>query len=192
VTWSADPTLVDVLLMRRGAVAPPPPPLQPKAWSAYANYPRQSSLVPSLREHLYARLPEHMIPSAFVMLDALPLTPNGKVDRRALPSPEPRRPQTEAGYIAPRTEAERKIDAVWREVRGVDQVGAHDNFFDLGGYSLLMVRLHGRIREVLGTDLSIIDLLKYPTVGALASFLCRGESVEEAPSRSRASVDANA
>jgi amino acid adenylation domain-containing protein len=192
VNWSVDPTYVDALFIQRGAVPPPEAPFQPKAWSAYANNPRQSSLVPSLRQYLREHLPEHMIPSAFVVLDALPLTPNGKVDRRALPSPEPRRAQTEGRFIAPRTAAERKIAAVWREVLGVDQVGMHDNFFDLGGHSLLMIRLHGRIREVLGADLSIIDLLKYPTVGALASFLCPDESVEEAPSRSRASVDANA
>ena len=90
-----------------------------------------------LRRFLQAKLPDYMVPSAFVLLDALPLTPNGKVDRRALPAPEGLRPELEAAYVAPRTEVEHSIAAVWQEVLGIDQVGIHDNFFNLGGHSLI-------------------------------------------------------
>jgi len=114
-------------------------------------------------------LPEYMVPSAFVSLDALPLTPNGKLDRKALPAPE------YAGdaerYVAPRTEAERKVAAAWAEVLGVENVGAHDRFFDLGGHSLLLVRVQALLREAFGQPVPITHLFRYLTVSALAAAL---------------------
>jgi amino acid adenylation domain-containing protein len=121
-----------------------------------------------LRAHLRERLPEHMVPAAFVRLDALPLTPNGKLDRKALPPPGEEHP---AALSSPRTEAERAIAAVWKDVLGLDSVGVADNFFDLGGHSLLLVQAHARLREIFRQDFSVIDLFKYPTVGSLAGFL---------------------
>jgi acyl carrier protein len=127
--------------------------------------------MPVLRDYLRERLPEFMVPSAFVMLDAVPLTPNGKVDRKNLPSPVARPVALGGGFVAPRSDIERQIARVWQEVLGVDTVGANDNFFDLGGHSLLMVRVHGRLFEIFKGDLSVVDLLRYPTVASLAAFV---------------------
>ena len=146
--------------------------------SQLTNDPQRSEgahrLVSALREYLRERLPDYMVPSAIVLLDALPLTPNGKVDRRNLPSPEGRRVELECGFVAPRTQLEQQIARVWQEVLGVETVGVHDNFFDLGGHSLSMVRVHGRLCEALKADLSVTDLFRYPTVSSLATFLSPG------------------
>ncbi|HEU0078641.1 MAG TPA: beta-ketoacyl synthase N-terminal-like domain-containing protein, partial [Longimicrobiaceae bacterium] len=123
-----------------------------------------------LREHLRRSLPEYMVPAAFVALDALPLTPNGKLDRKALPAPEGSSYATRV-YEAPRTEAERKVAAVWAEVLGVESVSAHDRFFDLGGHSLLLVRVQARLREAFGQPVPITHLFRYLTVSALAAAL---------------------
>jgi acyl carrier protein len=124
-----------------------------------------------LRAHLQGELPEYMLPAAFVTLEDLPLTPNGKVDRRALPAPEGLRPQLAAAYVAPQTETERVISAIWQDVLQIEKVGIYDNFFDLGGHSLLMVRVNRRLREEFDQEVSMIDLFRYPTVSALAEFL---------------------
>jgi hypothetical protein len=120
-----------------------------------------------LRAHLRDAVPEHMVPSAFVALEALPMTPNGKVDRLALPIPEGR-PEGGEDYVAPRTPTEEALAAVWSEVLGVPRVGAHDNFFDLGGHSLLVVQLHARLRETLAPGLSVADLFGIRTLADLA------------------------
>jgi amino acid adenylation domain-containing protein len=122
----------------------------------------------ALRGHLRERLPEFMTPSAFVVMGELPLTSNGKVDRKALPAPGSAREGAQAPPAPPRTELERAIAGVWREVLGVETVGRNDNFFDLGGHSLLMIRAHSQLRERLGRETSVIDLFRYPTVGSLA------------------------
>ncbi len=121
-----------------------------------------------LRAYLGQRLPQHMIPAAFVTLETLPLTPNGKVDRRLLPVPEPAGSSAPA---APASELERRLAAVWCEVLGVEQLGVEDNFFDLGGHSLLLVRLERRLEEELGRQLPLMDLFRYPNVRALADHL---------------------
>jgi amino acid adenylation domain-containing protein len=128
-----------------------------------------------LRAFLRERLPEFMVPSLFVDLPALPLTPAGKVDRRALPAPEALRPDRTSTYEAPRTALERTIAGIWRELLGVEAVGLHDNFFDLGAHSLLLVRAHARLREALGRELTVVDLFRHPSVGALAHHLSREE-----------------
>jgi acyl carrier protein len=128
-------------------------------------------LEPQLRRFLEAELPSHMIPSNFVLLEALPLTPNGKVNRRALPDPDGRRPDLEVAYVPPQTELEQTIAKIWRDVLHVEQIGLNDNFFDMGGHSLLMAQIHSKLRETLGRDFSMIDLFKYPTISALTQHL---------------------
>ena len=125
----------------------------------------------ALRAYLRETLADFMLPSAFVTLERIPVTPNGKVNRRALPRPEVFRPELSADFVAPRTGIELTIASVWREALGIDVLGAHDNFFDLGGHSLLLVQVHQKLNAALGRELSIIDLFKYPTIGALAGHL---------------------
>ncbi|AEA62641.1 amino acid adenylation domain protein [Burkholderia gladioli BSR3] len=127
----------------------------------------RAELVRGLREHLAARLPEYMVPAAFVVLDALPLTRNGKVDRRALPEPDDEA-FAQAQYEAPQGETEQTIAALWAELLGVERVGRHDNFFALGGHSLLATRMLARLRESFGHDVSIRTLFEAPTVSQLA------------------------
>jgi thioester reductase-like protein len=120
-----------------------------------------------LRETLRRTLPEYMLPSAFVALDALPLTPNGKVDRRALPAHD--RLALRAAYVAPRTPDEQAIAALCAEVLNVERVGIHDNFFDLGGNSLLATRLIFQVQERMQVRLALIRLFETPTIAGLAS-----------------------
>jgi amino acid adenylation domain-containing protein len=122
-----------------------------------------------LRSNLLATLPDYMVPSAFVMLAEFPLTPNRKVDRRALPAP--------GVYSAPvahrvpaTTEAERGIAAIWKELLRRDGVGIHDNFFDLGGHSLLLVQLQSRLRSRFGREIPMIELFQKPTISSMAGF----------------------
>jgi amino acid adenylation domain-containing protein len=121
-----------------------------------------------LRAFLRERLPEYMVPPGMVLLDAIPLGPSGKLDRRALPAPTL---EAEAGFVAPREGLQEAIAAVWSEVLGVDRVGAADNFFEIGGHSLLLVKLHARLREALGREVAIVDLFRFPTVASLAAHL---------------------
>jgi hypothetical protein len=113
-----------------------------------------------LRRFAERELPAYMVPSVFVILDSAPLTAGGKLDRAALPAPQSTRPELDEAYVAPRTAMERGISALWQEVVGIDKVGLHDNFFDLGGHSLLLVRLQSRLQAVLGMHVAIIDLVR--------------------------------
>ncbi|HEV7588936.1 MAG TPA: amino acid adenylation domain-containing protein, partial [Longimicrobium sp.] len=123
----------------------------------------------ALRAHLRAVLPEHMVPAAFVFLDALPVTPNGKLDRRALPSPEDaERAERERRYAPPRTPAEELLAGIWAEVLGVTRVGVHDDVFALGAHSLASMRVAARVREALGRELPLAALFEHRTVEELA------------------------
>ena len=124
-----------------------------------------------VRAFLRDRLPDYMLPAAFVTMDRLPLNPSGKVDRRALPDPSPERPVLAVEYIAPREGREALLAALWSELLGVERVGIRDNFFDLGGHSLLLMRLQGRLAAETGVDLPVLELFEHPTIAALAKRL---------------------
>ncbi|MBV7340168.1 amino acid adenylation domain-containing protein [Chloroflexi bacterium TSY] len=136
------------------------------------------------RTHLRSKLPEYMVPTHFVSLPRLPLTRNGKVDRKALPAPESVRQRSQAAYVAPRSEIEQTIADIWQEVLSVERVGINDNFFDLGGHSLLMVRDHTKLREAFEKEISLIDMFRNPTVTMLATYF--SEMADEAPSFEKA------
>jgi acyl-CoA synthetase (AMP-forming)/AMP-acid ligase II/aryl carrier-like protein len=127
----------------------------------------------ALRQALADALPDHMVPSAIVALDALPLTPNGKVDRRALPEPVF---EGDRAHLAPQGRIAETLAAIWCEVLGVERVGQHDNFFDLGGQSLLLIRVHQQVQQRLGVELPLVELFKHPTLAALAQRLERGST----------------
>ncbi len=114
-------------------------------------------------------LPDYMIPSVFVSLEALPLNPHGKVDRSSLPSPDGGRPELEAAFVAPRSDMELTLAGLWEELLHVDHVGVHDSFFDLGGHSLLVAQALARIRQRLGVELPVTELFSHPTLGELAA-----------------------
>jgi len=143
-----------------------------KSWARYANNPLEGRfarrLVPKLRSFLHEQLPEYMVPSAFVLMDAMPLTQHGKINRRALPAPEQARPGLDDVYIAPRTPVEKELVAMFAHVLGVTQVGLHDNFFDLGGHSLLATQLLARIRETFADkEITLRHIFESPTVAGL-------------------------
>jgi amino acid adenylation domain-containing protein/non-ribosomal peptide synthase protein (TIGR01720 family) len=123
----------------------------------------------AVRDALAAQLPVYMIPGAIVLLDSLPLTPNGKVDRRSLPIPDAPA-QGALGYVAPRNPIEQALADIWAEVLELDRVGVEDDFFALGGHSLLVMRVVVRAREALGVELPIRALFEAPTVVGLAAF----------------------
>ena len=121
-----------------------------------------------LRSYLRKKLPEYMIPSSFVVLDALPLTPNGKLDRRALPVVDQIQDKAEDKFVAPRTPAEERLSEIWAQVLGVSRIGVLDNFFDLGGHSLLATRLVHEIRRAFAINLPLRSLFDEPTIAGLA------------------------
>lgn len=127
-----------------------------------------------LKSYLKRSLPDYMIPSMFVFLEKMPLTPNGKIDRKGLPAPHKNRTSEKPEHLE--GEAEKIIAGIWKKVLNLNQVGIHDNFFDLGGHSMTMTRLHRNLKPLFKKELSIIDLLQYPTIHSLAVFL--GEKKE--------------
>ena len=130
---------------------------------------RAAATASELRAYLREKLPEYMVPSAFVFLDTLPSTPNGKLDRNALPAPDQNSSESAEAYVAPRTPVEEMIADIWAEVLKLEKIGIHDNFFDLGGHSLLGTQVISRLRAGLPMDLSLRVLFEAPTVAELAS-----------------------
>jgi amino acid adenylation domain-containing protein len=137
----------------------------------FAPVPGRSVTTAELREHLGERLPAWMIPSAFVRMDAIPLTPNQKVDRRALPAPDTAVPAADASFSAPATETEAAVAEIWREVLRLDEVGATDDFFDLGGHSLKATRILTRVGTRLGVELPVGVIFDHPTVRGIAALV---------------------
>jgi hypothetical protein len=128
-----------------------------------------------LRRFLKERLPEYMIPSAFVVLESLPLTPNGKIDRRALPAPDQSRPEMEKAYVAPSSPVEEVLAELWANVLGIERVGVHDNFFDLGGHSLLATQLISRARNLFQAEMPLRWLFEANTVAEFSQTLIANE-----------------
>ena len=136
---------------------------------AYAVAEKQAALtVTELHNWVKEKLPEYMVPAAFVMLPAIPVTQNGKVDRRALPVPDSVRPELEQGYLAPRTPEEEILARIWAEVLKLERVGVHDNFFELGGHSLLATQVISRIGETLQVDVPLMKVFEFPVLVDLA------------------------
>jgi natural product biosynthesis luciferase-like monooxygenase protein len=141
--------------------------------------------VNEIRNYLKERLPEYMIPSAFMLLDALPLTPNGKVNRRALPEPESAMTELLSEFRPPRTTTEEILAGVWRELLNIKQIGINDSFFELGGHSLLATQQVARIREVFAIEIALRTLFERPTIESLAEQIDlevqRGNGVQSLP-----------
>ncbi|PSB11065.1 non-ribosomal peptide synthetase [Pleurocapsa sp. CCALA 161] len=129
--------------------------------------------IEELRYFLQEKLPNYMIPSVFVLLDNLPLTPNGKIDRQSLPRPEQVRSHNSGIFVAPRTPIEEILVEIWRDLLKVEQISIYDNFFDLGGHSLLTTQLLAKIRETLQIDISLRSLLETPRIDSLAQNIAR-------------------
>ena len=136
-----------------------------------------------LRGFLKDKLPEHMVPAVFVLLDAFPLTTNGKVNRRALPTPDDRRPELDQVFVACRTPTEELLAAIWSQVLGIERVGIYDNFFQLGGHSLLATQVVSRIREAFQVEMPLRRLFEAPTVAGLAESVDvgRGAGLQASP-----------
>jgi amino acid adenylation domain-containing protein len=194
LAWDSEPQCCDLLCVPREAAAAPtwwsvPPaaaPAPPRPWSAYANtvspLGTPERLTEALRQHLRTRLPDYMIPTRFVWLDALPLTPNGKLDRKALPAPGETSLYRPTAATAPGNDIEAAIAEIWQDVLALERVGTSDNFFDLGGHSLLLVRVHSRLTQRFGPGLSLVDLYRLPTVGDLAAAIAAQHRPRPVPS----------
>ena len=137
--------------------------------------------ISGLRGVLAERLPEYMVPSAFVQLDQLPLTPNGKVDRRALPDPDKSQGKLTPVYVAPRNVSELWLTQIWEQILNVRPVGVTNSFFELGGHSLLAVRFMEAVRQRWGTEFPLTMLFQYPTIEKIAGLLHERETVRSSP-----------
>jgi amino acid adenylation domain-containing protein len=178
IEWAKDLGCFNVLFQRHGMGTATVATLEQQnrptapAWGHYANNPIRNAslrqLVPALRQWLKAKLPEYMIPSAFVLLPALPLLPNGKVNRKALPPPDHTRADLDEGYVAPATTTEELLARIWAEVLGLPRVGTRDNFFELGGHSLMATQVLSRLREQIQLDLPMRSFFEAPSISALA------------------------
>jgi acyl carrier protein len=134
--------------------------------------------VSELRVFLQQRLPDFMVPSAFVVLEELPLSPNGKVDRRLLPPPVGEPSDSGESFVAPRGPIEELLAGIWAAVLRIDRVGIHDNFFELGGHSLLATQVVSRILTTLGVELPLRVIFEAPTVAGLAGHVVAAQHSE--------------
>jgi acyl carrier protein len=128
------------------------------------------------RSFLKQKLPDYMVPSAFVLLKEFPLTANGKVDRPALPAPDPSRPELEQTFVAPRNQVEKTLVEIWEELLTLEKVGILDNFFDLGGHSLLATQLVSRIQREFNMSLLLRAIFENPTIESLALHILQGQA----------------
>ncbi|MEH2081254.1 MAG: amino acid adenylation domain-containing protein [Nostoc sp.] len=133
--------------------------------------PTQKLSVNELQRFLREKLPEYMMPATFIMLKALPLTPNGKMNWSALPELNGNCPELTVTYEPSQTEVKQAIANIWQQMLQLEKVGIHDNFFDLGGHSLLLIQIHTKLREVFPQEISVINLFEYPTISSLAKYL---------------------
>ncbi len=146
-----------------------------KPWTDYTNNPLHGKLVqklvPQVREFIQQKLPDYMMPQAFVLLNALPLTPSGKVDRRGLRASDTATRNLSTGFVLPQTPIEAQLAQIWSEVLGLERIGINDNFFELGGHSLLATQVISRINSAFGLDLSIQIMFESPTVAGIAAYM---------------------
>ncbi|WP_445629023.1 amino acid adenylation domain-containing protein [Nostoc sp. DSM 114167] len=147
--------------------------------------PDETLTTSELRSYLKELLPEYMVPGVFIFLDTLPLLPNGKVNRRALPVPEDLRPTLTTTYEVPQSEMEQQIAQLWQEVLHLDRVGIHDNFFDLGGHSLLMLQVNYKLRAILQLNISVVEMFQNPTIYSLAQYLSQQRQLSFTGTRDR-------
>ncbi|MCB9419967.1 MAG: amino acid adenylation domain-containing protein [Ardenticatenaceae bacterium] len=131
----------------------------------------QSATTSELRRFMAANVPEYMIPAVFIPISAMPLTANGKIDRQALPKPSQARPELDTSFVPPRTDTERWLAAIWRELFGLYQIGSSDNFFDLGGHSLLVMQMLARIYNARQVELQLHDIFEFTTIASLAAHI---------------------
>ncbi|HEX3253413.1 MAG TPA: phosphopantetheine-binding protein [Pyrinomonadaceae bacterium] len=134
----------------------------------------KSNLRPSaaeLRQFLQEQLPEYMVPADFIVLDEWPRTANGKIDLQALSSPPEAPAESKAVYQPPQNELEQLIAGLWQEVLFVEAIDRDDNFFDLGGHSLLLMKVNLKLKHHCGKEISLVEMFKYPTIATLADFL---------------------
>jgi amino acid adenylation domain-containing protein len=181
-------TLLDHHGIKEVAVAASENPTGDKRLVAY--FVASKRLVPTvgeLRTFLKEKLPDYMIPSAFVSLDKIPLTATGKVDRRALPDPGSARPELDTLYVPPRTPVEKEVAKIWAEILSLDLVGIHDNFLDLGGHSLAATRIVSRLINAFRLELSAQSLAQAPTVAEMAALILQAK-VKEVGQEDLASV----
>ena len=162
---------------------PPPEKIQP--WRTYANHPLHEKLarllIPQMRGFLKDRLPGHMIPADFVVLEVFPQLPNGKIDRNSLPTPESSGSFAAEDHTPPANPTESKIAAIWTSVLGLEQVGVTANFFELGGHSLKATQVVSRIRRELGTEVALRELFNQPTIRELATVVASRRQLEHVP-----------
>jgi hypothetical protein len=165
------------VLVRRDTERPPRVrwPVEPGSRALLANDPVRAAylrhIVPQLRALLKEQLPEYMVPAAISVVSALPRTPNGKLDRKSLQPPEIAQRSTALAFVAPQTALEQVLAGIWAGVLGVERVGRHDNFFDLGGHSLLVIQVMVRMREAFQIDVPFRTLFTSPTVAGLGEVL---------------------
>ncbi|UBF27777.1 amino acid adenylation domain-containing protein [Kovacikia minuta CCNUW1] len=148
---------------------------QPDVQSSHLTQDDSKQLIGDMRSFLKEKLPDYMVPAAFVLLEALPLTPNGKLDRQALPAPEfinqALNSAATSSFVAPRDRIEQQLTEIWQEFLGVPAIGIHDNFFDLGGHSLIAVRLWAKVEKTFNQELPLATLFQAPTIEQLARHL---------------------
>ncbi|MDB9374692.1 amino acid adenylation domain-containing protein [Nodularia sphaerocarpa] len=133
--------------------------------------PKTEIILTEIRSYLGEKLPTYMIPAAFIELEKLPLTPNGKINRKALPTANNLRLAVSNTLVLPQTEIEQTIANIWKELLTIENLSIHDNFFDLGGHSLLIVRMQGQLHLQLNQNIPLVDLFRHPTINALAKYL---------------------
>jgi acyl carrier protein len=131
--------------------------------------PGHSLNVKDIRNFLHTRLPDYMMPSAFVQMEALPRTPSGKIDRRSLPKPDTKRPELDVPFTAPSSPLENNICSLWSSLLNIEPIGTKDNFFDLGGNSLLALQFVAYLKAEYGIDVSVIKVYQHPTVAGLSA-----------------------
>ena len=151
-----------------------------KRLAAYLVASQKAGLTPGeLRHSLAVKLPDYMLPTAFVFLDALPLTPSGKVNRLALPILDQARPDLEDIFVAPDTPVEEVVTGIWAEILGLERIGVHDNFFELGGHSLLATQIISRLRRALRVEVPLRRFFEVPTVAGLAEAIAQSQVIQD-------------